>query len=89
MQMETEGEYDISITFDGGLMVAVDTNLQEFDQAEIEAVIYEKIENLIVDLRKEFLKQLKDEYEYQTSEEAIVETLEANEYLFTKEGKAI
>jgi len=35
----------------------------------------------------DYLKILRDEYEYQTSEEAIKETLIANEYEFTAEGK--
>jgi hypothetical protein len=34
-----------------------------------------------------YLTILRDEYEYQTSEEAVVETIEANEYEFTEDGK--
>lgn len=34
-----------------------------------------------------YLKILRDEYEYLTSEESIIETFEANEYTFTAEGK--
>lgn len=32
-------------------------------------------------------ESLRDEYEYQTSEKAIIETIEANEYSFTADGK--
>ena len=49
------------------------------------------------DLNKEFLRSLcedykiilQNEYEYLTSEEAIVETIQANEYEFTAEGEMI
>ena len=34
-------------------------------------------------------KFLKDDYEYLTSREAIIDTLDINEYLFTKEGEKI
>lgn len=40
-------------------------------------------------LESEILNWLIQEYEYLTSEEAIIETIEANEYEFTKEGKSI
>ena len=35
----------------------------------------------------EVLTTLTNEYDYQSSSEAIIETIEANEYLFTNEGK--
>jgi hypothetical protein len=38
-------------------------------------------------LGEEYLSMLRQEYEYQTSEEAILETIEANEYEFTEEGR--
>lgn len=55
----------------------------------------ETIEGKIEDLEKEFLDSLleeyslllQNEYEYQTSEAAIVEMIEANEYEFTEDGK--
>lgn len=37
---------------------------------------------------KEFYRQLKQEYEYLTSEEAIAEAMEANEYTFTNNGRS-
>jgi hypothetical protein len=37
----------------------------------------------------EILALLRREYDYLTSEEAIIETIEANEYEFTEEGKLI
>jgi hypothetical protein len=38
-------------------------------------------------LKEEYLCILRKEYEYQTSEEAIIETIEANGYEFTEEGE--
>lgn len=52
-------------------------------------------EDKMMELESEFLKSLcedyriilDNEYEYLTSREAIIETIEANEYEFTKDGK--
>ena len=38
-------------------------------------------------LLEEYLSMLRQEYEYLTSEEAIIDTIRANEYEFTKDGK--
>jgi len=38
-------------------------------------------------LAGDYLKMLKDEYEYQSSREAIIETIEANDYQFLETGK--
>lgn len=54
-------------------------------------------EEKLTDLEDEFLQSLLEDYrimynrdiEYQTSDEAIKETIEANEYEFTKDGKMI
>ena len=52
-------------------------------QQEIEALEreYQK------DLSYNYLKLLMSDYEYRTSEEAIVKTIQANEYMFTENGK--
>jgi formylmethanofuran dehydrogenase subunit A len=51
----------------------------------------DELEELEEEFKKSLLEDyrimLQKEYEYQTSEEAIKETIEANEYEFTKEGK--
>jgi hypothetical protein len=55
----------------------------------------EEYENKMMELEDEFLKSLcedyriilQDSYEYLTSKEAIIESIEANEYEFTKDGK--
>jgi hypothetical protein len=54
-------------------------------------------ENEIEELEEEFLKVISEEYriilskeyEYLTSEDAIIETIEANEYEFTEDGNLI
>jgi hypothetical protein len=40
-------------------------------------------------LGEEYLSLLRREYEYLTSEDAIVETIQANEYEFTEDGKLV
>ena len=45
-----------------------------------------EIENLRYNLSCELYQELNKDYDYLTSKEAIIETIEANEYEFTKEG---
>lgn len=40
-----------------------------------------------VSLSKQIYKELEKEYDFQTSKEQVVETIDANEYEFTKDGK--
>jgi len=51
------------------------------------------VEGITIDLKKnleyEILRWLRGEYEHLTSEESIIETIEANEYEFTEEGNII
>jgi hypothetical protein len=51
----------------------------------------EKLEGWFIEvaeaLNHYLYKSLRDEYEYQTSEKAIIEAIEANEYSFTTDGK--
>jgi hypothetical protein len=69
-------------------------------QAEIEGKDGDEdywFDNEIEEVEDEFLKSLCEdyriilttEYEYQTSKEAIIETIEANEYEFTADGRMI
>ena len=52
---------------------------------------FTEIEDTVVELLRDYMdwiyKQLQTEYEYLTSEEAIIETIEANDYEFTADGK--
>lgn len=45
------------------------------------------ISDIVLDLCDEIYKDLEKEYEYLTSEESILETIKANEYLFNESGK--
>ena len=65
-------------------------NIQRF-LYQIESTVKKNNIELEEDFNKslagDYLKMLKDEYEYQSSEEAIIETIEANEYEFTADGE--
>jgi len=56
-------------------------NEYEFDQ-DAEELEEEFVKNICGD----YLKMLRNEYEYRSSEEAIIETIEANEYEFEEDG---
>jgi hypothetical protein len=51
--------------------------------------IYELETEFLENLGKCYLKMLSDEYEYRYTEEAIIETIESNEYYFLENGKMI
>ena len=60
-----------------------DENGEELPDGE-----YEELEKeFSYALKEEYLSILQNEYEYLTSEEAIIETIEANEYEFTEYGE--
>lgn len=58
-------------------------NIEDCPEDEIEDLENSFLEDLLGD----YLKILRDEYDYQCSEEAIVETIQANDYEFTEDGK--
>lgn len=61
-----------------------DEFIMEFDEEEADlATEFER------ELSEEILNWLRQEYEHLTSEEAIIEMIEANQYEFTKEGERI
>ncbi len=70
---------------------------QYMDESNEETYESSKLEDELQDLETEFLNSLLEdysillqrEYEYLTSEAAIIETIEANEYEFTENGKLI
>lgn len=43
-------------------------------------------QDFLKDILEDYLSMLRSEYEYYTSEEAVIETIEANEYEFTRDG---
>ena len=60
-------------------------DMEEFSDNDIS--IIKQTEELMNDKIQNALSQLDDSYEYLTSSEAIIETIEANEFEFTKNGK--
>ena len=53
---------------------------------ESEDQYYDAVEDYLTDMLAAYLTMLQEDYEYKTSEEAIIETIEANDYQFTEEG---
>jgi hypothetical protein len=65
-------------------------NLESYDEKisdDLFSSIEQDIERERERLGNMFYKELEQEYEYQTSKEAIIETIEANEYDFLESGK--
>ena len=54
---------------------------------EIEDILDNTLEVIKSELERLFLKALREEYDYLTSDESIKETLTINEYDFTEDGK--
>lgn len=67
------------------------TALEDSITDDNERDVYFKQSDLTVEFKKalleEYLSILRKEYEYLTSRDAIVETIEINEYYFTEDGK--
>jgi hypothetical protein len=67
--------------------------VEPFDDLQIEdeflsSCAYDSlVKTFKLSLQKNYLKMLSEEYRYLTSEAAIIETIETNEYWFTKTGK--
>lgn len=59
----------------------------EENQYEFDAEVNELEKQFTKDLLEEYACMLQREYDYQTSDEAIIETINANEYEFTEEGE--
>lgn len=58
-------------------------------QVELAEELEEKLKAWCIDLMRWIYRCLETEYDYQTSEEAIKETIEANEYLFDADGNLV
>lgn len=65
----------------------IDELYPDMDGDEIEEEINHLEEEFLNDILEDYRIMLNKEYEYLTSKEAIIETIEANEYDFTKDGK--
>lgn len=79
----TNRESSVRINFDSdtyGTHTNIDSVITEIED------FFEDVANT---LNNWLFSQLQTEYEYQTSKEAIIETIEANEYEFTADGRMI
>ena len=65
----------------------MDEKSEHYESAEHEDKIQEIEEEFLKSLCEDYRRMLRDEYEYQTSDEAIAETLRINEYDFTEDGE--
>lgn len=63
--------------------ITIDEEIQELYEQEM----FDAVEEFLQDLLEDYLILLQNEYEYLTSEEAIIETIKANEYEFLETGK--
>jgi len=59
------------------------------DETELDSILDECEDDFLNSLLNDYAIMLEKESEYLMSKEAIIETIEANEYEFTKEGKQI
>ena len=62
-------------------------NSKLYESAESEEDLQYLESEFLNDLLADYLTMLNNEYEYLTSEKAIIETIEANEYQFTADGE--
>lgn len=59
----------------------------ENDRGEIYGTVEAEIEQLLRDFMKWMYRQLRSEYEHQSSREQVIETIRLNEYDFLKDGR--
>lgn len=60
---------------------------ENYESYESEQELLELEEDFLKSLLEDYRSMLSNEYDYLTSREAIIETIEANEYEFTEDGK--
>jgi len=65
----------------------MDENSPKYESGEAENELQEIEDEFLNELLEDYSIILQREYEYLTSEEAIIETIEANEYEFTENGE--
>ena len=65
----------------------MDERSDKYESSEAEQLLQNFEEDFLNDLLEDYSIMLQNECEYNQSEAAIIETIEANEYEFTKDGK--
>jgi hypothetical protein len=64
----------------------MDEDSEKYESAETEEELMELEDEFLSDLLEEYSLMLQTEFEYLESDEAIIQTIEANEYEFTENG---
>ena len=64
-------------------------DFKEYGEGWVKEEIATLFEDVLVDINKLIYKHLQEDYEYLTSEEAIMETIESNDYTFDEDGKLV
>jgi hypothetical protein len=67
----------------------MDEESEEYESPEKEEELIELEDEFLKSLLEDYSIMLQNEYEYLTSDEAVIELIEVNEYEFTEEGKLI
>jgi myo-inositol catabolism protein IolC len=62
---------------------------ENYESRELEGEMQEMEDDFLKSLCEDYSIMLQNEYEYLYSDEAIIETIEANDYDFTENGKAM
>lgn len=65
----------------------MDENSKNYESKELEENLQKWEDDFLNDICEDYKFALKSEYEYLTSKEAIVETIEANDYQFLEDGE--
>lgn len=65
----------------------MDETSENFESCDLEDKMFDLEKNFLEELLNEYLSILQREYDYLTSEEAIIESIEANDYEFTEDGE--
>ena len=65
----------------------MDETSENYESRENEECMQSEEDDFLQSLCEDYRIILRNEYEYLTSEEAIIETIESNEYYFTEDGK--
>lgn len=65
----------------------MDENSKDYESQDLEGKLQDLEADFLNDICNDYLKMLRNDYEYQTSKEGIIETIEANDYQFLEDGK--
>ena len=72
------------------MTMSIELDARGYDTTEAQDILLNELEeDIIEDARSEadnIYRSLSKEYDYQTSEEAILDTIKANEYTFLEDG---